>query len=55
MKQRGFNQVRHLKGGILRYLEEVGSAGESTFEGECYVFGKRTFPVDTPSKLSDYP
>ena len=39
MKQIGFNQVKMLKGGILKYLEEH-SEGES-FEGECFVFDKR--------------
>jgi tryptophan-rich sensory protein/rhodanese-related sulfurtransferase len=39
--QRGFGQVYHLKGGILRYLEQVPEK-ESKFEGECYVFDHRT-------------
>ncbi|EFL89363.1 rhodanese-related sulfurtransferase [Ahrensia sp. R2A130] len=40
MKQRGFDNVFHLKGGILKYLEEV-SADESLWEGECFVFDER--------------
>ncbi|MBZ9677547.1 rhodanese-related sulfurtransferase [Mesorhizobium sp. ES1-1] len=36
----GFEDVFHLKGGILRYLEEV-PAGESLWEGECFVFDER--------------
>ena len=37
----GFSDVYHLKGGILKYLEEV-PAEESTWEGECFVFDNRT-------------
>ncbi|NES80556.1 MAG: rhodanese-related sulfurtransferase [Moorea sp. SIO2B7] len=36
----GFEQVYHLKGGILKYLEEVPSQ-ESLWEGECFVFDER--------------
>jgi len=38
--QRGFEQVHHLQGGILRYLEEVPEQG-SSWRGECYVFDQR--------------
>jgi UPF0176 protein len=37
---RGFAQVYHLKGGILRYLEGVPQA-ESRWRGECFVFDDR--------------
>jgi UPF0176 protein len=37
---RGFEQVYHLEGGILRYLEEVGEV-ESRWRGECFVFDGR--------------
>ena len=37
---RGFAQVYHLKGGILRYLEGVPEA-ESRWRGECFVFDDR--------------
>jgi UPF0176 protein len=37
---RGFNEVYHLKGGILRYLEGVPEA-ESRWRGECFVFDER--------------
>lgn len=40
MKNEGFEHVYHLKGGILKYLEEI-PADESTWQGECYVFDKR--------------
>jgi UPF0176 protein len=37
---RGFNEVYHLKGGILRYLEGVPEK-ESRWRGECFVFDER--------------
>ncbi|BAY20442.1 rhodanese domain-containing protein [Calothrix sp. NIES-2100] len=40
MISQGFAQVYHLKGGILKYLEEV-PAEESLWEGECFVFDER--------------
>jgi UPF0176 protein len=40
MKEQGFEEVFHLKGGILKYLEEV-PADQSTWEGECFVFDDR--------------
>lgn len=40
LKEQGFNEVYHLKGGILKYLEEV-PAEESLWEGECFVFDER--------------
>jgi UPF0176 protein len=40
MKQQGFDEVYHLKGGILKYLEEVPQE-ESLWEGECFVFDDR--------------
>ena len=36
----GVNEVFHLKGGILKYLEEVPAA-QSMWNGECYVFDGR--------------
>ncbi|MFK8048216.1 MAG: rhodanese-related sulfurtransferase [Halioglobus sp.] len=36
----GFEEVYHLEGGILKYLEEV-PAQDSTWEGECFVFDNR--------------
>ncbi len=38
--EQGFEQVYHLKGGILKYLEEV-PAEDSLWEGECFVFDER--------------
>jgi UPF0176 protein len=37
---RGFAEVYHLRGGILRYLEGVSQA-ESRWRGECFVFDDR--------------
>tara|TARA_R110002096_G_scaffold346879_1_gene540366 strand:- start:108 stop:1016 length:909 start_codon:yes stop_codon:yes gene_type:complete len=36
----GVNDVYHLKGGILKYLEEV-PLEQSTWDGECFVFDAR--------------
>lgn len=38
---RGFSEVYHLKGGILRYLEGVPEQ-RSRWHGECFVFDERT-------------
>ena len=40
MLSQGFTEVYHLKGGILKYLEEVPDE-ESVWEGECFVFDDR--------------
>lgn len=40
LKEQGFEEVYHLEGGILKYLEEV-PAQESLWEGECFVFDNR--------------
>lgn len=40
MLSQGFQQVYHLKGGILKYLESVPET-ESLWEGECFVFDQR--------------
>jgi UPF0176 protein len=37
---RGFEQVYHLKGGILKYLEDVPEQ-ESKWRGRCFVFDER--------------
>lgn len=36
----GLSDVYHLRGGILKYLEEV-PASESLWDGECFVFDER--------------
>jgi len=40
VKSLGIDQVFHLQGGILKYLETVPEA-ESLWEGECFVFDER--------------
>lgn len=40
MLEQGFSEVYHLRGGILKYLEEVPPE-ESVWEGECFVFDNR--------------
>ena len=40
LKNKGYKNIFHLKGGILKYLEEI-SKEENLFEGECFVFDKR--------------
>ncbi len=40
MLSKGFKEVYHLEGGILKYLQEIPSE-ESLWEGECFVFDER--------------
>lgn len=40
MLNEGFEEVYHLQGGILKYLEEMPPE-ESLWEGECFVFDNR--------------
>lgn len=40
LKQQGFAEVYHLRGGILNYFDKVPSS-ESLWEGECFVFDNR--------------
>ncbi|MGF1748114.1 rhodanese-related sulfurtransferase [Vibrio cionasavignyae] len=40
MKEQGFEEVYHLEGGILKYLEDVPEQ-DSMWEGDCYVFDGR--------------
>ena len=40
LKERGFDDVFHLKGGILKYIEETDSA-DSLWQGDCFVFDYR--------------
>ena len=52
MKEQGFEEVYHLEGGILKYLEEV-PAEESMWEGECFVFDNRV-TVDHQLEKGNY-
>lgn len=40
MKKQGFEEVYHLQGGILKYLETVPK-DDSLWQGECFVFDNR--------------
>lgn len=40
LKEQGFDEVYHLQGGILKYLEKVPEE-ESLWQGECFVFDNR--------------
>lgn len=40
LKEQGFDEVYHLHGGILKYLEKV-PADQSLWQGECFVFDNR--------------
>jgi UPF0176 protein len=40
LKEQGFNEVYHLQGGILKYLEEIPEQ-DSLWQGECFVFDNR--------------
>lgn len=40
LRSQGFDEVYHLRGGILKYLETVPQA-ESRWQGQCFVFDER--------------
>ncbi len=40
MKDLGFLEVYHLKGGVLKYLEEIPKS-DSLWQGDCFVFDER--------------
>ncbi|MFY9179168.1 MAG: rhodanese-related sulfurtransferase [Venatoribacter sp.] len=40
LKEQGFEEVYHLEGGILKYLEEVPEE-QTLWQGECFVFDNR--------------
>jgi UPF0176 protein len=52
LKEQGFDEVYHLKGGILKYLEEVPET-DSLWEGECFVFDNRV-AVNHALQKGDY-
>lgn len=52
MLKEGFEEVYHLRGGILKYLEEV-PVQDSAWEGECFVFDNRV-AVDHDLKRGRY-
>jgi UPF0176 protein len=52
LKEQGFEEVYHLKGGILKYLEEVPKQ-ETLWQGECFVFDERV-TVNLNLEKGDY-
>lgn len=52
LKSRGFDEVYHLRGGILKYIEDVPKT-ESLWRGECFVFDGRV-SVDHDLKPGSY-
>ena len=52
MQTYGFDEVYHLKGGILKYFEEV-PAEQSKWQGECFVFDGRV-TVDHKLRQGSY-
>lgn len=52
LKQEGVEEVYHLKGGILKYLENVPE-DQSLWEGDCFVFDQRV-SVKHGLELGDY-
>ena len=45
MKEEGFEDVYHLQGGILKYLEKIDKEN-SLWDGECFVFDQRVCLTD---------
>jgi len=52
LKEQGFEEVYHLEGGILKYLEEVPKE-KTLWEGECFVFDNRV-SVNHDLEKGDY-
>jgi len=52
LKKKGYKNIFHLQGGILKYLEDI-SREENLFEGECFVFDKRV-ALDCELKKGSY-
>jgi len=52
LKEKGFDEVYHLEGGILKYLEEVPK-DETMWQGDCFVFDNRV-AVDHDLQKSAY-
>ncbi|MDW3096683.1 MAG: rhodanese-related sulfurtransferase [Alphaproteobacteria bacterium] len=52
VKAQGFDDVHHLKGGILKYLENVPEE-DSSWNGDCFLFDQRV-AVGHGLKESDY-
>ncbi|MFO7725261.1 MAG: rhodanese-related sulfurtransferase [Oceanipulchritudo sp.] len=52
VRQMGYEQVYHLKGGILKYLETI-PPGQSLWQGSCFVFDGRV-GLEHGLRESDY-
>lgn len=52
LKEQGFDEVYHLEGGVLKYLEEVEQK-DSLWQGECFVFDNRV-SVNHDLEKGDY-
>ena len=52
MLEQGFDEVYHLQGGILKYLETVPES-QSLWQGECFVFDQRV-AVKHGLEVGDY-
>jgi UPF0176 protein len=52
MLQEGFEEVFHLKGGILKYLEDIPE-DQSLWQGACFVFDRRV-AVEHGLKVADF-
>lgn len=52
LREQGFDEVYHLHGGILKYLEEVPQE-QSLWQGECFVFDDRV-TVNHQLERGDY-
>jgi UPF0176 protein len=52
MMSEGFEEVFHLEGGILKYLEEI-KPEESLWQGECFVFDQRV-AIKHGLEIGDY-
>jgi UPF0176 protein len=53
-RARGFDDVYHLKGGILAYLAEI-EAQDSQWQGECFLFDERISITHGESSGNAYP
>jgi UPF0176 protein len=53
LKAQGYENVYHLEGGILKYLEEV-PAEKSLWNGACYVFDDRVAVNHDLSPATEY-
>ena len=52
LKEQGFNEVYHLEGGVLQYLEDIPET-DSLWKGECFVFDNRV-TVNHALEKGDY-